>query len=401
MLWFVAVVVLLLVGLLSFQKTTSNHITIQCKNTLTNQYILQECFQYKTTPVEGQGSNLVLSFYKNTKWLLSKWSMQMVANHGIRKLICYAKSLRYERNLLQTEDGGTFSLEWYPRKPTAADKHCSIVVVLHGITGSHLSYYIQYMVQHVHHKTNYFVVVVTRRSCGDLVLSSQYLANDPSDTSDLEQGLSEIKKVTTPLQCKYMHAIGFSFGGIQLSRLLTTKPNLISFHSIMLISVPFCIHHMEKIAQQQHPIVKKAAVWTLQHNFLKKKNLALLHKNPSFCEDHAWKASSTQQWNESVTFRTQKRQYSSLQQFYQESSAKYWIHHIPCPCLILNAADDPLCSIDIVKELGVNNTNPHLIFAQTQFGGHCTFSNHFSMNNASWLEELAVQFIKLTNNKLL
>lgn len=118
--------------------------------------------------------------------------------------------IQYERELLPMDDGGQVALDWYPsRIKGELDEVKSILVVLHGLTGSSREGYIRETVKTLTDKDSELcVVVINNRGCGDSEVLTPRLYNG-GDTRDLKDVLAYVQGLH-PSSKKW--AMGFSLG---------------------------------------------------------------------------------------------------------------------------------------------------------------------------------------------
>jgi predicted alpha/beta-fold hydrolase len=85
--------------------------------------------------------------------------------------------------------------------------------------------------------------------------------------------------------------------------------------------------------------------------------------------------------------------FKSAMDYYNRNSAKYFVHDINIPTLIVNAKNDPLVPyeslpIDVIEKM------PNVILELTEQGGHCGFRPcQVQTNGAYWSEQRALAFL--------
>ena len=70
-------------------------------------------------------------------------------------------------------------------------------------------------------------------------------------------------------------------------------------------------------------------------------------------------------------------------------------HEITIPTLVLNAEDDPICSIRIVERMGRSliDSLPHSILAVTRYGSHCAHV-YGVRRRTSWAHRVVVEYLR-------
>ena len=87
--------------------------------------------------------------------------------------------------------------------------------------------------------------------------------------------------------------------------------------------------------------------------------------------------------------------YSTLEEYYLDSSACYSSHNITCPKLAISAQDDPVCSHG---GSALDFLGPGLVIIKTQTGGHLGFMESI-FSPSSWIEKVALEWFGSVLNR--
>lgn len=345
-----------------------------------------------------QSQQLEIQSKKNTHFLLTYPIIQILFSEWYRQHKTISNLLPYDREKIVTPDGGYFTLEWYPQKPSG--NSIPIILLTHGVGGSHRSHYIQHLIRHIHTvwKGKCITVVMTRRGCGDLTISSQFLNNDVTDLSDFRLGIQHLElNYLKKYSINGIYSIGFSFGAIQTSHYIAEcaqHNRSHPFRSVVLLSIPFCIYEMDQLAMKQSFLPSYLGTRFLKKQFLKKENVEHLKRNPSFNLEKALSVRNSEEWNQHVTMHVHQQEHESMERYYMKASAKKWIHKMKnCHALIVASLDDPLMPPELYDSLSLYNRNPELIYVQCQYGSHGTLLDQFVGHWPSWVERIATEFL--------
>ena len=83
--------------------------------------------------------------------------------------------------------------------------------------------------------------------------------------------------------------------------------------------------------------------------------------------------------------------FSSVEEYWEKSSSRRYLHSIAIPTLALSAHDDPFLSPSCLPH-DIARSHPHLFLETPQHGGHVGFIDSLAMKN-TWAERRALEFI--------
>lgn len=285
-------------------------------------------------------------------------------------------ALRYERcDVLGLDDGGTVSLEWsgldqHPATPT--------VVVLPTICGDGQS--MRRLVRDLRAQLGWRVVVCNRRGHGTLPLTSPRFSLLGS-VPDLKVQLAEIRRQVprSPL-----YGVGVSAGSGLLVRALGDDGEATPF----VAGVASCPgYDTTRAFARVHPAYDRYLTKLLKAHFL---------------ERHAEALGSHAAYTEGLASRTvaelQDRCYplagfTSLADYHAATNPMAVVDRIGVPLLVLNAADDPVCVLENVREhLELVDVLPESVIALTARGSHCAFLEG-ARRPESWAHRAIAQYL--------
>eukprot|EP01112_Ceratiomyxa_fruticulosa_P003374 TRINITY_DN13731_c0_g1_i1.p1 TRINITY_DN13731_c0_g1~~TRINITY_DN13731_c0_g1_i1.p1 ORF type:complete len:257 (-),score=35.06 TRINITY_DN13731_c0_g1_i1:108-878(-) len=206
MLEIIVIVVVLLVGYL-FYIASNQKVELYFHRSKETLAILNNCDTIYSKPekVESNGATTSQARYKPPFFLFNT-HMHVVWGAFVRKYI----DLKYKRDLIRTEDGGTLSVDWFTWEDKDFDQNTPTVVILHGLTGGSYERYVQHLAQHAYEAYGWRTVVCNYRGCANTEVTTwrSYCA---ANTEDFRFSLSHIQK---KIPNAPLFVAGFSLGSI-------------------------------------------------------------------------------------------------------------------------------------------------------------------------------------------
>lgn len=316
-------------------------------------------------------------------WWLKNAHLQTIYPALFRKKISLKDSWR-ER--LITPDNDFIDLDWCGKGDNP------LVILLHGLTGSSESGYINGL-QHTLLKQGFRSVVLNFRGCsgGSNNLARCYHSGDTEDINFLYQTLQE-REPSVP-----MAVIGFSLGGNVLLKWLGEQADNLSLFAAIAVSVPlvlgtcatkldvgFSRFYRGNLIRElkDYMQVKLNHLHTIGNSEEAEKILQLgdLSTIQSF-----W------QYDDQVVAKLHG--FDSAEDYYQQSSSRYYLNSIATPTLLIQAVDDPFMTKEVIpheKELSKKVT-----MEITQGGGHVGFVSGITPFQPNyWLEQRIPEFLQ-------
>ncbi len=286
-------------------------------------------------------------------------------------------SLPFKRQRWQTPDKDFIDVDFLL---TGSDK---MAILGHGLEGNSGRPYITNTADLLH-KNGWDVCAWNSRSCsGELNLQPKLYSH--ADTDDLqfiiEKMLSENKHI------QHIALIGFSMGGAIILNYLGKKDHATpsAVKAAVAVSTPLDIStasmHLDTGLNRYY-----------KNHFmdkLKEKIRLKAEQYPALLD--TGKLDTIRNWKEfDEQFSAPLGGFEDAQEFYFHCSAKYRLHRIDTPTLIINSLDDPLLTEESYPVESIEE-NKYLTALYTKKGGHVAFLQRGQKQ--SFAEETASSFI--------
>lgn len=289
------------------------------------------------------------------------------------------------RERLTTADGDFVDLDW------CGNASAPIVILLHGLSGSSRSKYIEGM-QEALAKCGLRSVALNFRGCSGR-LNHTARCYHSGDTEDLDYLYRRLKQREpgTPLA-----AVGFSLGGNVLLKWLGEQNGVLDLFAAAAVSVPLqlnlCADRMDRgfsRLYRNHLLrdLKRYVGQKCEHlrnlgNFkeaAKLERLGDLSPLRSFWE-----------YDDQVVARLYA--FRDVHEYYQKSSSRQYLKSIRTPTLIVQSRDDPFMMPGVIP--GASELSPWVHLEITQGGGHVGFvSGRVPGQPDYWLEQRIPEFL--------
>lgn len=297
--------------------------------------------------------------------------------------------LQRSRERLWLQDGDFLDVDWHGPHSTDAP----LVLVLHGLTGSSNSPYVAGLQQSLAGQGWASVAINWRGCSGEPNLRVRSYHSGASD--DLAEVIAQLRarRPSAPL-----YAVGYSLGGNVLLKYLGETANQSRLQGAVAVSVPFRLDQCaDRIGQgfsriyQAHfmramlgYVRDKQALFLAQghkEGLAKLKSLGSLDKMRTF-------------WDFDGRVTAPLHGFTDAQDYYRQSSSRYFLGDICTPTLIIQSEDDPFVfphSLPAADELSACTT-----FERHARGGHVGFvdgslrrpSYYLERRIPAWLAEL-------------
>lgn len=287
--------------------------------------------------------------------------------------VCFSqKSFPSRIERFELPDGDFIDATW-TNKPAAPT-----VILLHGLQGSSQSHYINTLMHHIYHETNWNAVALTFRGCGT-EKQRKFRHYHGGDTEDIKFILNLIKQ-RNPYHPVAM--VGYSLGGNILLKLFgELKYNNLCETGIA-VSPPFDIHssakHMKKGLLGQ--IYERAFLSWIKDSIANKFNHNL---HPESLTNHLDQLQSLTDVDEK--FIAPALGFDSVEEYYQDSSCINYLPHIKKPTLAILALNDPI--IDYTVLPSQENISKHINLEIYSEGGHVGFVSGSIHSPELWLNK--------------
>lgn len=260
-----------------------------------------------------------------------------------------------------------------------------IMLLVHGVTGSYQSTYMQRMCRRLH-KKGYMVLRLNLRHCGP----GKGLARKPTHaglSDDTRYVLEWIKKryPKSPVT-----QIGFSMGGNITLKMAGEDGSRLSgnLDSVVAVSPPIDLEASgQRLALPENRLFERVFVKEMIEDVQ-----LLLKAFPDLGKFHLPKNPTLRDFEE--LFATHRAGFQSAKDYYEKCSSISYIPEIKVPTLILSAADDP-----VVEGRTLMNV-PHsdnLDVILTEHGGHVGFLGWgTTYDEVRWSDQLVARWLEDT-----
>ncbi|KAI9256846.1 Alpha/Beta hydrolase protein [Helicostylum pulchrum] len=294
----------------------------------------------------------------------------------------------YERELVDTPDGGIFSLDWTPTKEGLENDQTPTLVVLHGLTGGSDESYIRCILEIVTYPPfNYRAVVMNSRGCANTDILTPHIYSG-GYTNDLRTALKHIQNRLAP--GTPLVGIGFSLGSNVLVKYLGEEGDKTPFKAAISVANPFDFRSsMDRLDES---FIGKNVYSVAMANNLKKafgKHLDTLAKGGKINPDEIMSSKTMRQFDDACTRKM--FDFTTVNNYYRDASSCRFIEHVKVPLLCLNALDDPIAH-GICIPYDEIKTNRNIVLATTKYGGHIGWFEH-NAYPTRWMAKPLTEFI--------
>jgi len=297
----------------------------------------------------------------------------LLLNHGAR-----SPELLWDRvEELKMADGGVVSLQWHGVEQ--ATPTTPIALVLPTICGDGDG--VRDITRQVGSSLGWTVVVCNRRGHAGVPLATPRF-NTLGNVDDLRAQIAHVRAAhpRAPL-----FAIGVSAGSGLLARYLGETPD-----TPVVAGVMHCPgYDLRDMFEYVHPVYNRLMARRLKSHFLDP-NAALLSELPATraCATARDLAEFHQHVYPLSGFATRE-------DYLRSSNPMEVAHDITVPMLVLNAVDDPICSIRMVERVrrSLIAALPHSILAVTRYGSHCAHLGGVRAR-VSWAHSVIVDYLR-------
>ncbi|KAI8096462.1 Alpha/Beta hydrolase protein [Halteromyces radiatus] len=295
----------------------------------------------------------------------------------------------YERELLTLDDGGQLSLDWTVSQDRSFENTTTpILVVLHGLTGgSHESYIHGVLEKVLQGPQPYRAVVMNARGCGltEITTPQTYSAGY---TQDIRAALLHIQQklpVGTP-----MVGIGFSLGSNILVKYLGEEKENTPLQAAISVGNPFDFLICANILDGNYfnRMIYSNAL-AKKSNRVIGRHLTMLKKHPELILEDVLTANTIRDFDRAYT--SKMFGYTTVNNYYRDSSSASYIEHVRIPLVCINALDDPI-ALSVCIPWEEIKVNPYVLMMTTDYGGHLGWFQHF-LSPSRWIDQPLAEII--------
>lgn len=297
------------------------------------------------------------------------------------------EQLHYTRELVDCQDGGKVSLDWFEGSPSVETDgvNSPIALMFPGLIGDSQSDYLKHIVPAVH-KLGYRVVSFNNRGRGGMRLTSPRLYC-AANYDDLELVIDRIREKNPT---STIVASGFSMGGMVLTRYLAERGQDAKVDAAMLVSANYDLVNGTKNMESSvllrfvGKVMTKALVNVIEEE---KETLS--------------KAGKPVQWDklkEATSFRELDGYftcpmwgYTNPEDYFADATNNNRLPNMKVPTLALNSADDIFSPY---STLPLDKLNEATVFVITQRGGHLGFMDSWFPSMPYFGDRLIEQYYR-------
>lgn len=324
---------------------------------------------------------LIKSTFK-AAWWLNNPHLQTLFPALLRKPP--APKLRRER--LFTDDKDFLDIDF------CGEGEQPLVILLHGLTGSAQSKYITGLQLALLAQGLRSAALNFRGCSGEYNHTSRcYHSGETGDIDFLYRSLRS-REPTTP-----MAAVGFSIGGNVLLKWLGEQGDNIDLFAATAVSVPLVLSTCADKLDNGFSKIYRASLLRELKEYITFKQHHLIdlghHEEAEVLRQIGDLDEVTSFWQYDQKVIAKLYDFANVDEYYQRSSSRQFLHAIKVPTLLIQAQDDPFMTPEVLPELAELSSTVSLEI--TDSGGHVGFivgNNPFKPEY--WLEQRIPEFLQ-------
>ncbi|NNJ92480.1 MAG: hydrolase, partial [Gammaproteobacteria bacterium] len=280
------------------------------------------------------------------------------------------------RERVELADGDFLDLDWY------GNLDHPLVLINHGLEGSINSHYALPLMDTLH-KADFASVFMHFRNCSEEPnrLAKAYHSGETGDIQTIIQHILE------NYQREVFAAIGFSLGGNALLKWLGESGKSNPLTCAAAVSVPFLLaDSAKKLGSGFSQLYQWHLLRSLKQSYRKKFSTIEPPLNI-----RVEKLNSFREFDDKVT--APLHGFQGVDDYYQQSSSRQYLHNIQVPTCIIHSQDDPFMYQDSIPNK--NEISEHVEMNISKRGGHVGFiSGALPWKPAYWHEKVICNFLK-------
>ena len=290
----------------------------------------------------------------------------------------------YRRERLMTPDHDYIDIDY------CGTGNQPLIMLIHGLTGSSQSGYIKGL-QSALHKQGLRSAALNFRGCSGASnnRARSYHSGETEDIDFLYQTL-RLREPLTPIA-----AAGFSLGGNVLLKWLGEQEGQLDLFAAVAVSVPLllgvCATKLDSGFSKLYRVNLLKELKAYMHSKLQ-------HLRSTGLTDEAMKiealgdlSSIRSFWQYDDRVVAKLHGFADVRDYYRRSSSRQYLKAITVPTLLIQAADDPFMTTEVLPEL--NELSSHVQLELSPHGGHVGFvSGSIPFKPEYWLEQRIPRF---------
>lgn len=295
-------------------------------------------------------------------------------------------SLPLRRERLSTRDGDFVDIDW------CGEGKAPLVIILHGLTGSSRSGYVQGL-QGILLQQGLRSVALNFRGCSGQpnLLARGYHSGDTGDIDFLYRTLRRREPGSK------LAVVGFSLGGNVLLKWLGEQGAKLNVAAAVAVCVPLqldvCATTMDKGLSRiyRDRLIRDLKIYIRDkrdylHKTGNRREMAKIDRLGDLAQIRSfW------QYDDQVVARLHG--FDSAAHYYRVSSSRQYLREIAVPTLLIQALDDPFMTPDVLPEN--DEMSAAVSLEATGAGGHVGFVHgHIPFRPRYWLEQRIPEFLR-------
>lgn len=271
--------------------------------------------------------------------------------------------VEYDRELLQTPDGGSVALD-YHRLPPNRDllEDAPVVILLPGLTGGSHDSYVRHMVGAASQYGFRSVVFNSRGTSDQPVTSPQFYS--ASFTGDMRQVVQVVQKRYPKAE---LLAVGWSLGANILVRYLGEEKDNCPISAAASLCNPFNLAISDaNLGEGFNKVYNRNLAKSLR-NIYKQHSHLFAGIGGDYQPELAAQCTTIREFDDAIT--RVSFGWPSVDAYYQGSGSYLMIPHVHVPLLCVQAEDDPIAPARAIPYEALQQ-NPNCILTVTPTGGH-------------------------------
>ncbi len=282
----------------------------------------------------------------------------------------------FDTERLEIPDGDFVDLSWTKR--TAVP----LVAVFHGLEGNVRSHYVCGILQAVHN-CGWRGVLMHFRGCSGEPnrLKRGYHSGD---TEDIRFFINTLRRrhPHTPIA-----AIGYSLGGNALLKYLAESAETTPLCAAVAVSVPY---QLNACALRLESGLSKIYQWKLLGQLRRKMRKKIPAESGTSDNKKLESCRTFRQFDDQFT--APMHGFNGVDDYYEKSSSRQFLHHIRTPTLLIHATDDPFMTPSAVPDM--TELAEDVILELSAKGGHAGFvGGRLPWRPKYWLEKRIPEYL--------
>lgn len=317
----------------------------------------------------------------NPAWWLNNPHLQTIYPSLLRK----PPEPVVKRERLMTEDHDFIDIDF------CGEGNQPLVILLHGLTGSSQSGYIKGLQQALLEQGLRSAALNFRGCSGEYNNSSRcYHSGETGDIDFLYRTL-RAREPQTP-----MAAVGFSIGGNVLLKWLGEQGSNIQLFAAVAVSVPLVLSACATKLDNGFSKIYRASLLRELKDYVRLKQVHLESLGKTEEAELLRRIGDLEDiksfWQYDNRVIASLYDFANVADYYQRSSSRQFLQAIKVPTLLIQAADDPFMTPEVIPEL--KELSASVFLEITEAGGHVGFvAGNNPWHPEYWLEQRIPQFL--------